>query len=90
MVYNILMFMSKITCMMPHSLLLSLGKVLGILYYLLIKKQRNRAVTQMMESLKISQPEAEKLVKESFINMGRNFFEVLYMPALNKENFSTG
>ena len=88
MVYNILMFMSKITCMMPHSLLLSLGKVLGMLYYLLIKKQRNRAVTQMMESLKISQPEAEKLVKESFINMGRNFFEVLYMPALNKENFS--
>lgn len=87
MVYNILMFMSKVVCLMPHGLLLTLGKGLGILYYLLIKKQRNRAVSQMMESLKIEQSEAEQLVKESFINMGRNFFEVLYMPALNKENF---
>lgn len=87
MVYNILMFMSKVVCLMPHGLLLTLGKGLGILYYLLIKKQRNRAVSQMMESLKIEQSEAERLVKESFINMGRNFFEVLYMPSLNKENF---
>ena len=88
MVYNLLMLMSWVACRLPHSWLLVMGKGLGILYYRLIKKQRNLAIRQMRESLKISQEEAEKLVRLSFINMGRNFMEVLYMPALNKENFS--
>ena len=88
MVYNLLMLMSWIVCRMPHSWLMVLGKGLGVLYYKLIKKQRNLAIKQMKESLQISQQEAEKLVRLSFINMGRNFMEVLYMPALNKKNFS--
>ena len=88
MVYNLLMLMSWVACRLPHSWLLAMGKGLGILYYRLIKKQRNLAIRQMRESLKISQEEAEKLVRLSFINMGRNFMEVLYMPALNKKNFS--
>ncbi|HAQ54975.1 MAG TPA: lipid A biosynthesis acyltransferase, partial [Anaerovibrio sp.] len=87
MVYKLLMFLSWVSCRTPYSWLLVAGKGLGILYYKLIKKQRNLAIKQMRESLKISQEEAEKLVRESFINMGRNFFEVLYMPALNKDNF---
>ena len=88
MVYNLLMLMSWIVCRMPHSWLMVLGKGLGVLYYKFIKKQRNLAIKQMKESLQISQQEAEKLVRLSFINMGRNFMEVLYMPALNKKNFS--
>ena len=87
MVYKLLMFLSWVSCRTPYSWLLAAGKGLGILYYKLIKKQRNLAIKQMRESLKISQEEAEKLVRESFINMGRNFFEVLYMPVLNKDNF---
>lgn len=87
MVYKILMFMSWVACRTPYSWLLAAGKGLGILYFKLIKKQRNLAVKQMMRSLKISQQEAERLVRLSFINMGRNFMEVLYMPALNKKNF---
>lgn len=87
MVYKILMFMSWVACRTPYSWLLAAGKGLGILYFKFIKKQRNLAIRQMMASLKISQQEAERLVCLSFINMGRNFMEVLYMPALNKENF---
>lgn len=87
MVYKILMFMSWVACRTPYSWLLAAGKGLGILYFKFIKKQRNLAIRQMMASLKISQQEAERLVRLSFINMGRNFMEVLYMPALNKENF---
>lgn len=87
MVYKLLMFMSRAVCLLPHSALLAIGKVLGTLYYVFIKKQRNRAVSQMMESLKIERPEAEKLIKESFKNMGCNFMEMLYMPALTKDNF---
>ena len=88
MVYKILMFMSWVACRMPYSLLMSMGSGLGKLYYKFIKKQRNLAIKQMRESLKIDQQEAEKLVRESFINMGKNFMEVLYMPALNRENFT--
>ena len=65
-----------------------MGKGLGILYYKLIKKQRELAIKQIRRSLDLSQEEAERIIRQSFINMGRNFFEVLYMPHLNKENFS--
>lgn len=87
MVYKILMFMSWVACRTPYSLLMKIGAGLGRLYFRFIKKQRNLAIKQMRESLKIDQAEAEQLVRESFINMGKNFMEVLYMPALNKENF---
>ena len=88
MVYNVLMLMSRVCCLLPHRALLKLGKWLGFLYFILIKKQRRLAIKHMMLSLKIEEDEAKKLVRKSFINMGRNFFEVLYMPALNKKNFT--
>ena len=87
MAYKIIMFLSWVACRTPYSWLMAAGKGLGILYFKFIKKQRNRAVKQMMESLHNSQEEAEKLIRASFINMGKNFMEALYMPALNKENF---
>ena len=87
MIYRCLMLLSRIICCLPHSVLLSLGRGAGILYYKFIKKQRERAVEQMMAGLNISEDEARKLVRESFINLGTNVFEILYMPHLNKKNF---
>ncbi len=89
MQYKLVMFMSRVCCCLPHSLLMAVGRVLGNLYYLFIKKQRERAVAQMMPALGIGEEEARELVKESFVNLARNVLEILYMPALkNKENFS--
>ncbi len=85
--YKFLMLLSKILCLLPHSALLSMGIVLGKLYYYLIKKQRERAISQMMPALNVSRPEAEKLVMESFINMARNVLEIMYMPKLNSKNY---
>ncbi|MBQ5758932.1 MAG: lysophospholipid acyltransferase family protein [Schwartzia sp.] len=85
MMYNVCMLVSKLICLLPHSMILSLGKALGILYYKIIKKQRNLAVKQMMPALGLNEEEAHKLVRESFINMGRNVLEILYMPRLAKE-----
>ncbi|MDO4204275.1 MAG: lysophospholipid acyltransferase family protein [Selenomonadaceae bacterium] len=85
MMYNVCMLVSKLICLLPHSMILSLGKALGILYYKIIKKQRNLAVKQMMPALGLDEAEAHKLVRESFINMGRNVLEILYMPRLAKE-----
>lgn len=85
--YKLLMLLSKVMCALPHSALLSIGTVLGHIYYIFIKKQRERAIAQMMPALKVTRPEAEKLVLESFINMARNVLEILYMPNLNPQNY---
>ncbi len=86
MVYKSLMLLSRIVRCMPYDLLLFLGRILGNLYYLLIKKERERAVSQMMPALQISEEEARKLVRESFVNLARNVLDILYMPNLNEEN----
>ena len=86
MVYKSLMLLSRIVRCMPYDLLLFLGRILGNLYYLLIKKERERAVSQMMPALKVSEEEARKLVRESFVNLARNVLDILYMPNLNEEN----
>ncbi len=87
MQYRILMGMSRVICWLPHSCLLFLGSFLGHLYYYLIKKQRNLAIHQMMASLQISEKQARKTVMDSFVNMGQNVLEIMYMPHLSKQNF---
>ncbi|MBR4382452.1 MAG: lysophospholipid acyltransferase family protein [Selenomonadaceae bacterium] len=88
MLYNTLMMMSRIVRFLPYDALLFFGRVLGNLYYLLIKKQRERAVAQMMPALNISEDEARKLVRASFVNLARNMLDILYMPNLNEKNLS--
>ena len=88
MLYKTLMLLSRIIRLLPYDLLLFFGRVFGNLYYLLIKKQRERAVAQMMPALNISEAEARKLVRESFVNLARNVFDILYMPNLNEKNLS--
>ena len=87
MLYWLLMGLSRIIRCLPHSALLTLGRGAGILYYRFIKKQRQRAIQQMMAGLSISEEEAKKLVKASFINMATNVFEIFYLPNLNEKNF---
>ena len=87
MLYWLLMLLSRAICCLPHRALLTLGRGAGILYYRFIKKQRERAIRQMMAGLSISREEAKKLVKASFVNLATNVFEILYMPRLNEKNF---
>ena len=88
MLYKTLMLMSRIIRLLPYDVLLFLGRVFGNLYYLLIKKQRERAVAQMIPALNISEVEARRLVRKSFINLARNMLDILYMPNLNEKNLS--
>ena len=87
MLYRTLMFMSRVACHTPRPVLLALGWVLGNLYYLIIAKMRRRAVAHMMPALCINEAAAKKLVRASFINMARNFLDILAMPMLNERNF---
>ena len=61
MQYKLVMFLSKVACHTPYRLLMTVGWVLGNLYSLLIKKERERAVSQMMPALGIEEPEAPVL-----------------------------
>ena len=87
MLYRTLMLLSRIACRTPRSILLALGWLLGNLYYLIIAKMRRRAVAHMMPALGIDEEAAKKLVRASFINMARNFLDILAMPMLNESNF---
>lgn len=88
MLYNSLMLLSRCIRCLPYDLVLFIGRVLGNLYYILIKKERNRAVAQMMPALGISEDRAKQLVRESFVNLARNVLDILYMPNLNEQNFN--
>lgn len=87
MLYRTLMLLSRIACRTPRPILLALGWLLGNLYYLIIAKMRRRAVAHMMPALGIDEKAAKKLVRASFINMARNFLDILAMPMLNESNF---
>ena len=86
MLYDSLMLLSRFLRCLPYGALLFIGRILGNLYYILIKKERERAVRQMMPALDVSEGEAKKLVRESFVNLARNVLDILYMPNLNEGN----
>ena len=88
MLYNALMLLSRLVRLLPYDVLLFLGRILGNLYYLLIKKQRRRAIEQMMPALNVDESEAKKLVRASFVNLARNMLDILYMPNLNEQNLN--
>ncbi|MBR1397089.1 MAG: lysophospholipid acyltransferase family protein [Selenomonadaceae bacterium] len=88
MLYKSLMLLSRLVRCLPYDALLFIGKILGNLYYLLIKKQRQRAIQQMMPALNVSEAEAKVIVRASFVNLARNVLDILYMPNLNKNNLS--
>jgi KDO2-lipid IV(A) lauroyltransferase len=87
MQYKFVMFMSWVVCHTPYKLVMAAGWILGHLYYLLIKKQRELAVRQMMPALGLNEAEARKMVRASFVNLARNVLEILYMPHITTENF---
>lgn len=86
MLYKSLMALSRALRFLPHGVLLFFGAGLGRLYYRCIKKQRELAVRQMMRGLSISEEEARKIVRASFVNLAQNMLEILYMPNLNEKN----
>lgn len=84
--YTTLKMTSRIICLFPYSFVLKLGKALGHIYYHVAAKQRRRALQQITESLALSDSEAGRIIRSLFIKLGQTFAEVMYMPALTKEN----
>lgn len=85
MQYKILKIISYFVCRIPYSLVLTLGRAFGRIYYRVAARQRQRAIVQMQESLHISVEQADHIAVDLFKNLGQTFLEVMYMPALTPE-----
>ncbi|NLH46905.1 MAG: lipid A biosynthesis acyltransferase, partial [Acholeplasmataceae bacterium] len=84
--YYLLKTLSAIISHLPYKLVVNIGVGLGHLYWRIAKKQRIRAEATMCERLGVSEAEARKNIKGLFVKTGITFLEILYMPALNKNN----
>ncbi len=81
--YYTIKLASRLICLLPYPLLLWLGKLLGRIYYHIASRQRDRALAQIRESLGAQPDEAERIVRNLFLNLGQTFLEVMYIPALS-------
>ena len=86
MLYALLKTLSWLASHTPYKLLVKLGKGLGYILWLVLKKQRVRAENTIHERLGYSRKESKEVIKKMFVNLGISGLEMLYMPALNKDN----
>lgn len=86
MLYFVLKTLSTVISWLPYKAVIALGKGAGHLYHLIAKKQRIRAEETIKERLGYDCEKASKTINSLFVNLGMTFMEILYMPALNKDN----
>lgn len=84
--YYLLKSMSWIISHLPYKLVVKIGLGLGRLYYIIAKKQRIRAEETIKKRLGYSDEQAKATIRSLFIKLGATFMEIMYMPALNKNN----
>ena len=86
MSYYMMLFFSKLFCLLPGSFCDWLGNVLGSLTWQAIPgKRRRMAVDNVAACLGVGEAEAERIAKKSWQRFGPMLFEVLRFPVLKKE-----
>ena len=84
--YYLLKTISTLVSWLPYKLVVNIGIGIGHLYHTIAKKQRIRAEETIKERLGYSDEEAKCTIKSLFVKLGITFMEIMYMPALNKDN----
>ena len=84
--YYLLKAISTFVSWLPYKLVVIIGKGLGRIYHKAAKKQRIRAEKTIKERLGYSDQQAYETIRRVFIQLAITFMEMLYMPALNKDN----
>ena len=76
------------TWYLPFEVKSSIGAAGGLLSFLILKKDRRRAMENFRFALgsKYSDNDIRKIVRTAFINLGRNALEALHIPRLNLSN----
>jgi KDO2-lipid IV(A) lauroyltransferase len=78
--------LSKILCLLPYGFLVWAGRKLGILFFHIASRLRERGKHQMMRGLAISEEKAMPILKRMFGNVVTTMLEVLYLPNISPEN----
>lgn len=86
LLYGLLKTIAFVVSHLPYKLVVLLGKGAGRIYWRVAAKQRIRAEETIGECLDLTPTEAKQHIRNLFINLGITFFEIMYMPALNKDN----
>ena len=86
--YLLLKLISRLVCLLPYCAVHAVGTLLGHGYYYLAPRQRRRAVSQISAGMGLQPADAEAVIRNLFVNLGRMFFEVMYMPALTPEKIA--
>lgn len=86
MQYFILTLIAKITPLLPYSLNLFIGRILGHIYYIFVKRQVTRAKNNIRECLDVTDARADDIAKSMCKNIGMSFMEIISMRGLNAGN----
>jgi len=79
---------SRIVCHLSYPTIVSLGRKMGPVVKIILKKQRERGVFHIIRGLGCGEAEARRIITELFRNLGQSLLEILYTPKLTKENIS--
>ncbi|KMO86996.1 lipid A biosynthesis acyltransferase [Megasphaera cerevisiae DSM 20462] len=80
--------LEKILCHLSYPTIISLGRKLGPLVGIFLKKQRRRGVFHVMRGMHCSEREAYQIIDGLFSNLGQSLAEILYTPRLNTNNIA--
>lgn len=86
MQYHLLKFLSRLVCLLPYPLIRIIGRGLGLLYFHLSRRNRPRAISQAARSLGLAPAAVRPIIRRLFMNLGQNLLEIMYTPALNRDN----
>ena len=84
--YYVMKLVSKIFCVLPWSIGLAFGNMLGRVAPLFVPEWRMKmAAANVEECLHVSPEEARKIAHQSVVKFGRMIVEVLRFPLLNRD-----
>lgn len=85
--YLFAILLSKIIFVMPYRLSVKIGGLAGLLAYYLIGDSRRIVVENISMALpELSAVKVRDIAKKTFVNQGKNAFELFSFPKLNKNN----
>ena len=88
--YYAMKLVSKIFCILPKSVGLAFGNMLGRLALIIVPEWRMRmAAANVEECLHVSPEEAKEIAVQSVVKFGRMVIEVLRFPLLNRETIQS-
>ncbi len=88
--YYIMKLVSKIFCVLPWSVGLAFGNILGRVAPLFVPEWRMKmAAANVEECLQVPPEEARKIAHQSVVKFGRMIIEVLRFPLLNRDTITS-